>query len=224
MSLTQREYVLREQMKTILEELGESAEDDEIDELRARIMRAEPPKMALEVARKQLSRLRSMQPQSAEYNLARNYVEWIADLPWSKDTPDLNQVERVRRCLDEDHHGLERVKRRVVEYAAIRQLRKDKRGPILLFVGPPGVGKTSLGRSIARAMGRRYARIALGGGQASAGTGPERATSAISSNHCSAAPGSVRREAGRLRHATLHRGATICRPRSRCRWTKPTAA
>lgn len=160
---SQREYVLREQMRTILEELGEAGEQDEVDELRARILRADLPKEATEAARKQLGRLRSMQPQSAEYNVARNYVEWLADLPWNRTTPDDHDVRVVARCLDEDHHGLEHVKKRIVEYAAIRQLRRDKRGPILLFVGPPGVGKTSLGRSIARAMGRRYGRIALGG-------------------------------------------------------------
>jgi ATP-dependent Lon protease len=104
-----------------------------------------------------------MQSQSAEYNVTRNYIEWLVDLPWSRSTPDQLDVKRVRQCLDEDHHGLETVKRRIVEYSAIRQLRTDKRGPILLFVGPPGVGKTSLGRSIARSMGRKYARIALGG-------------------------------------------------------------
>ncbi len=163
MSMSQREYVLREQMRTILEELGESADEDEVDALRARLMRADVPDEAMEVGRKQLSRLRAMAPQSAEYNVTRTYVEWIADLPWSRITPDQNDVKSVARCLDEDHHGLENVKRRIVEYAAIRQLRRDKRGPILLFVGPPGVGKTSLGKSIARAMGRRYGRIALGG-------------------------------------------------------------
>lgn len=160
---SQREYVLREQMRTILEELGEAGEQDEVDELRTRILRAELPKEAADAARKQLGRLRAMQSQSAEYNVARNYVEWLADLPWSRTTTDDHDVRAVARCLDEDHYGLEHVKRRIVEYAAIRQLRRDKRGPILLFVGPPGVGKTSLGRSIARAMGRRYGRIALGG-------------------------------------------------------------
>jgi ATP-dependent Lon protease len=163
MTVSQREFVLREQMRTILEELGEAGEEDEVDSLRNRIIRAELPKEALDAAKKQLSRLKAMQPQSAEYNVTRNYVEWLSDLPWSRTTADQVDVLNVRRCLDEDHHGLETVKRRVVEYAAIRQLRKDKRGPILLFVGPPGVGKTSLGRSIARAMGRRYGRIALGG-------------------------------------------------------------
>jgi ATP-dependent Lon protease len=163
MSRSQHDYVLRQQMRSILEELGENPDEDEVDELRSRIARAELPPEAEAAARKQIARLRSMQPQSAEYNVARTYVEWLSDLPWSRSTPDHVDVQEVRRCLAEDHHGLEQVKRRIVEYTAIRQLRRDKRGPILLFVGPPGVGKTSLGRSIARAMGRRYGRISLGG-------------------------------------------------------------
>jgi ATP-dependent Lon protease len=163
MSRSQREYVLRQQMRSILDELGEASDEDEVDELREKLVRAELPQEAEQVARRQLSRLRSMQSQSAEYNVTRTYVEWLVDLPWNRTTPDQLDVKRVRQCLDEDHHGLERVKQRIVEYSAIRQLRSDKRGPILLFVGPPGVGKTSLGRSIARAMGRRYGRIALGG-------------------------------------------------------------
>ena len=163
MSRSQREYVLRQQMRTILEELGEAGEEDEVDELQERVVVAGLPPEADKVARRQLGRLRSMQSQSAEYNVTRNYIEWLVDLPWSRSTPDQLDVKRVRQCLDEDHHGLEKVKQRIVEYSAIRQLRSDKRGPILLFVGPPGVGKTSLGRSIARSMGRRYGRIALGG-------------------------------------------------------------
>ncbi len=160
---SQREYVLRQQLKVIREELGESGEDDELAELRERIDRAELPDEAAEAARKQLGRLGAMPAQSPEYSLARNYVEWLADLPWRRSTPDILDVKAVRACLDEDHWGLEEAKRRIVEYAAIRQLRSDKRGPILLFVGPPGVGKTSLGRSIARSMGRAYGRVALGG-------------------------------------------------------------
>jgi ATP-dependent Lon protease len=163
LSRSQRDYVLRQQMRTIREELGESADDDEVEQLRERISRAELPIDAAKAAKKQLSRLSNMQPQSAEYQVTRNYVEWLADLPWTRTTPDRVDVKEVRRCLDEDHFGLETVKKRIVEYCAIRQLRRDKRGPILLFVGPPGVGKTSLGRSIARAMGRRYGRISLGG-------------------------------------------------------------
>ncbi|MFO0619637.1 MAG: endopeptidase La [Polyangiaceae bacterium] len=163
MGKSQREYILRQQMKNIKEELGEGGDDDEIEELRERIRLAQVPPDVEKVARKQLGRLRSMAQQSAEFNVTKTYLEWIADLPWSKSTTDRLNVGDVRRCLDEDHLGLEKVKRRIVEYTAVRQLRADKKGPILLFVGPPGVGKTSLGKSIARSMGRRYERIALGG-------------------------------------------------------------
>ncbi len=163
MGKSQREYILRQQMKSIKEELGEGGDDDEIEELRERIRRAKVPAEVDKVVKKQLGRLRSMAQQSAEFNVTKTYLEWIADLPWSKTTVDKLSVQDVRRCLDEDHLGLEKVKKRIVEYSAIRQLRADKKGPILLFIGPPGVGKTSLGKSIARAMGRRYERIALGG-------------------------------------------------------------
>ena len=163
MGKSQREYILRQQMKSIKEELGEGGDDDEIDELRDRLFRAQLPEEAAAIARKQLSRLGSMHQQSAEFNVTKTYLEWLADLPWSKTTPDRLDIAEVRRCLDEDHYGLDRVKKRIVEYIAVRKLRRDKKGPILCFVGPPGVGKTSLGRSIARATGRRYGRIALGG-------------------------------------------------------------
>jgi ATP-dependent Lon protease len=160
---SQRELILRQQMRTIREELGEGGEDDEVEDLRERIRAAGLPDDALKIARKQLSRLAGMQQQSAEYNVTRTYVEWLSDLPWSKLTGDKLDVDDVRRCLDEDHFGLEKVKKRIIEYIAVRKLRGDKKGPILCFIGPPGVGKTSLGRSIARSMGRRYHRIALGG-------------------------------------------------------------
>jgi ATP-dependent Lon protease len=160
---SQREAVLRQQMRTIKEELGEGGEDDEIEELRERLRAAQLPEDASKIAKKQLGRLAGMQQQSAEFNVTRTYLEWLADLPWSKTTPDKLDVEDCRRCLDEDHFGLEKVKKRIVEYIAVRKLRADKKGPILCFIGPPGVGKTSLGRSIARSMGRRYHRIALGG-------------------------------------------------------------
>jgi ATP-dependent Lon protease len=163
MGKSQREYILRQQMKNIKEELGEGGDDDEIEELRERIRLAQVPPEVEKVVKKQLGRLRSMAQQSAEFNVTKTYLEWIADLPWSKTTTDRLNVQDVRRCLDEDHLGLEKVKKRIVEYTAVRQLRADKKGPILLFVGPPGVGKTSLGKSIARSMGRRYERIALGG-------------------------------------------------------------
>ena len=163
MGKSQREYILRQQMKAIKEELGEGGDDDEIEELRERLRRAQLGAEAEKIAKKQLLRLSSMQQQSAEFNVTKTYLEWLADLPWSKTTPDRIEVADVRRCLDEDHYGLEKVKKRIVEYVAVRKLRKDKKGPILCFIGPPGVGKTSLGRSIARSMGRRYGRIALGG-------------------------------------------------------------
>jgi ATP-dependent Lon protease len=159
----QREAILRQQMKTIKEELGEGGDEDEVDELRERIRVAQLPEEVLKVARKQLGRLAGMQPQSAEYNVTRTYLEWLADVPWSKTTPDRISVEETRRCLDEDHYGLEKIKKRILEYMAVRKLAGSKKAPILCFIGPPGVGKTSLGRSIARSMGRRYHRIALGG-------------------------------------------------------------
>jgi ATP-dependent Lon protease len=162
-SKAQREQILRQQMRTIKEELGEGGDEDEVDELRVRLRSAGLPEEIRKVVRKQLGRMAGMQPQSAEYNVTRTYLEWFADLPWSKSTADRIEVEETRRCLDEDHYGLEKIKKRIIEYIAVRKLRADKKGPILCFIGPPGVGKTSLGRSIARSMGRRYHRIALGG-------------------------------------------------------------
>ncbi|MEM9695448.1 MAG: LON peptidase substrate-binding domain-containing protein, partial [Myxococcota bacterium] len=144
MSRSEREEMLRQQMSSIREALGESDDDDELEQLRYRLRHARPSTEAVEAARKQLARMSTMAPQSAEYNVSRNYVEWIADLPWSKTTDDDFDVTKVRRTLDEDHYGLAKVKKRIVEFAAIRKLRADMRGPILLFVGPPGVGKTSL--------------------------------------------------------------------------------
>jgi ATP-dependent Lon protease len=160
---SQREIILRQQMRTIKDELGEGGDDDEIEELREKLRLAQLSDEAQKIAKKQLSRLSAMQQQSAEFNVTKTYLEWLADLPWSKTTADKLDTADVRRCLDEDHFGLEKVKRRIVEYIAVRKLRADKKGPILCFLGPPGVGKTSLGRSIARSMGRRYHRIALGG-------------------------------------------------------------
>jgi ATP-dependent Lon protease len=163
MTRSQREEMLRQQLSSIREALGEADEEDELDDLRRRVLSQKPPAEILETAKKQLSRLSTMAPQSAEYNVTRTYVEWIADLPWSRSTSDNFDVAMVRRCLDEDHHGLNKVKKRIVEFCAVRKLRADMKGPIMLLVGPPGVGKTSLGRSIARATGRAYERIALGG-------------------------------------------------------------
>src|SRR5690349_5890478 len=164
MGKNQREYVLRQQLKAIKEELGEEDGDQgDLDVLDERIAKANLSKEAETVCRKQLKRLRSMQVGSAEYTVVRTYIDWILDLPWSKSTPDMMDIAEVRRVLDEDHSGLEKVKKRIVEYLAVRKLKPDKKGPILCLIGPPGVGKTSLGRSIARALGRKFVRISLGG-------------------------------------------------------------
>ncbi len=163
MSRTQREFLLRQQMKTIRKELGEADDDDELETLHERIARAELTPEAEKAARKQLQRMRAMSPHGAEYQVARTYVEWLADLPWGKVTADRLDVAEAKRVLDEDHHGLEPIKKRIVEFIAVRRLKSDIRGPILCFVGPPGVGKTSLARSIARATGRNFVRVSLGG-------------------------------------------------------------
>ena len=164
MGKNQREYVLRQQLKAIKEELGEDEGDQgDLDGLEERIAKANLPQEAEQVAKKQLKRLRNMQVGSAEYTVVRTYLDWILDLPWHSQTPDNMDIGGVRKVLDEDHYGLEKVKKRILEYLAVRKLKKDKKGPILCLIGPPGVGKTSLGRSIARALGRKFVRISLGG-------------------------------------------------------------
>ncbi len=164
MGKNQREYVLRQQLKAIKEELGEDDGDQgDLDGIEERIAKADLPAEADNVARKQLKRLRSMQVGSAEYTVVRTYLDWILDLPWHTSTDDNMEIAEVRKVLDEDHYGLDKVKKRIVEYLAVRKLKKDKKGPILCLIGPPGVGKTSLGKSIARALGRKFVRISLGG-------------------------------------------------------------
>ncbi|HUJ61315.1 MAG TPA: LON peptidase substrate-binding domain-containing protein, partial [Kofleriaceae bacterium] len=164
MGRNQREYVLRQQLKAIKEELGELDDGGgDLDEFGEKITKAKMPEEAEKVARKQLDRLKGMQPSSAEYTVTRTYLEWLVELPWSISTEDHIELAEVRRCLDEDHYDLDKVKKRIVEYMAVRKLKNDKKGPILCLVGPPGVGKTSLGRSIARAIGRKFGRISLGG-------------------------------------------------------------
>lgn len=164
MSRSQREYLLRQQMKSIRRELGESEdEEDELETLRDRIVKSEMSLEGEKAAKKQLSRLTLMSPAGSEYHVTRQYVEWLCDLPWAKSTADRMNVAEARRVLDEDHYGLDRVKKRILEFIAVRRLRSDHRGPILCFCGPPGVGKTSLARSIARATGRNFQRVALGG-------------------------------------------------------------
>jgi ATP-dependent Lon protease len=164
MGKNQREYVLRQQLKAIKEELGEDDGDQgDLDGLEDRIAKANLPNEAETVAKKQLKRLRTMQVGSAEYTVVRTYLDWILDLPWTNSTPDNLEIAKVREVLDEDHYGLEKVKKRILEYLAVRKLKQDKKGPILCLLGPPGVGKTSLGRSIARSLGRKFHRISLGG-------------------------------------------------------------
>jgi ATP-dependent Lon protease len=164
MGKNQREYVLRQQLKAIKEELGEDDGDQgDLDGLEDRIAKANLPTEAEQVAKKQIKRLRNMQVGSAEYTVVRTYLDWILDLPWHVQTPDNLDIAQVRKVLDEDHYGLEKVKKRILEYLAVRKLKKDKKGPILCLLGPPGVGKTSLGRSIARSLGRKFHRISLGG-------------------------------------------------------------
>jgi len=157
-----RERILREQLEAIKKELGEE-EGPEIEELRRKIKQAKMPKDIEKEALRELERLAQMHPSSAEYTVSRTYLDWLIALPWSKTTKDMLDIARARQILDEDHYDLEKVKERVLEYLAVLKLKKDMKGPILCLVGPPGVGKTSLGRSIARALGRKFVRISLGG-------------------------------------------------------------
>ena len=164
MDKIQREYFLREQLKAIQKELGESDERaEEIAEFRKRIKEAKMSEKVLKEADKQLARLEKMHPDSAEATTVRTYLEWLVELPWSKKTKDVLDLKVAQKILDEDHYDLEKVKERILEYLAVRKLKEKMKGPILCFVGPPGVGKTSLGRSIARALGREFVRVSLGG-------------------------------------------------------------
>ncbi len=164
MGHSQREYVLRQQLKAIKGELGEiDDEHADADEFEQKIAEAKMSEEAEKVAFKQLNRLKQMQPSSAEYTVTRTYLEWLVDLPWAVSTEDQLDIKTVRNVLNEDHYDLERVKKRILEYMAVLKLNASKKGPILCLVGPPGVGKTSLGKSIARAIGRSFVRISLGG-------------------------------------------------------------
>src|SRR5688500_10667296 len=162
MTDAQRQYFLRQQMKAIQQELGEG-EGAELVELRKRIDDASLPEAIHGVATREVERLSRMTGQSPEYQMIRTYLDWILELPWSVTTEDRLDPLEARRVLDDDHYDLDKVKERIVEYLAVRKLKGDMKGPILCFVGPPGVGKTSLGLSIARAMNRKFVRISLGG-------------------------------------------------------------
>jgi ATP-dependent Lon protease len=160
----QREYFLRQQLKAIQGELGQVDErTEEINEFQKKIEDAKMPKHALKESQKQLEKLRRLHPEAAEAGMVRNYLEWLVETPWSKATKDKLDIKQAQNVLDEDHYSLEKVKERILEFLSVRKLNKKMKSPILCFVGPPGVGKTSLGKSIARAMGRKFVRISLGG-------------------------------------------------------------
>ncbi len=164
MSKTQREYFLREQLRAIKGELGDLDEKaQEVNEFSEKIKKAKMPPDAEKEARKQLTRLEQMHPDSAEASIVRTYLDWMVDLPWNKSTKDCLDIAKAKKVLDEDHYDLEKVKERILEYLSVRKLKKKMKGPIICFAGPPGVGKTSLGKSIARALGRKFVRISLGG-------------------------------------------------------------
>ncbi|RKO91429.1 Lon protease C-terminal proteolytic domain-containing protein [Blyttiomyces helicus] len=161
----QREFFLRQQLEAIKKELGDNddGEEDEVGDLSRRILAAKLPIESHKSASRELTRLKRMNPSMAEYQVIRTYLEWLAELPWDRSTDDVMDIARARAQLDGDHFGLEKVKSRILEYLAVRKLKADLKGPILCLLGPPGVGKTSLGKSIAKALGRKFHRIALGG-------------------------------------------------------------
>src|SRR2546426_2511775 len=162
---SQREYYLRQQLKAIQQELGEDSEvSEEVQQLREKIAKAKMSKEITEECERQLKKLERMHPDSAETATIRNYLDWMVSIPWSVSTKDNLDLRRAQRILDEDHYGLEKIKERIIEYLAVRKVKGDSKGSILCFVGPPGVGKTSLGKSIARALDRKFARLSLGGG------------------------------------------------------------
>ena len=161
---TQREYFLREQLKAIQRELGDIDERaEEIREFRKKIEEAKMPERVMKEAEKQLKRIEKMHPDSAEAGTIRTYLEWLTEIPWSKSTKDQLDIKKAEAVLNEDHYDLEKVKERILEYLSVRKLKEKMKGPILCFIGPPGVGKTSLGRSIARSLGREFIRMSLGG-------------------------------------------------------------
>jgi ATP-dependent Lon protease len=161
---SQREYFLREQLKAIQKELGEKDERTaEIEELRQRMAQAKLPPEAMKEGERELDRLAKMPPAAAEYTVSRTYLDWLIELPWSVHTQDNLDIAQAQKALDEDHYDLEKVKKRILEYLSVRKLKADMKGPILCFAGPPGTGKTSVGKSIAKALGRKFIRISLGG-------------------------------------------------------------
>ncbi|MDZ4065139.1 MAG: endopeptidase La, partial [Coriobacteriia bacterium] len=164
MDKSQREYYLRQQLAAIRKELGETDDTKvEIEEYRAKIEKKNLPEEAKKEAERELARLEKMHPSSAEYTVSATYLDWMTALPWNETTEDNLDIKKARRILDDDHFGLEKAKKRIIEYLAVRKLKPETKGPILCFAGPPGTGKTSLGHSIGRALGRKFIRISLGG-------------------------------------------------------------
>ena len=160
----QRDYYLREQLKAIQKELGEGGEGfQEIDELREAIEKAGLPEEASKEAKRELKRLAKMTASSAEYTVTKTYLDWMVSLPWNKVSESEIDLKRAREILDRDHHGLEKIKERILEYLAVLKIKPEGKAPILCLAGPPGVGKTSLGKSIAAALGRKFVRFSLGG-------------------------------------------------------------
>jgi ATP-dependent Lon protease len=162
MSKTQRDYYLREQLRAIQKELGESDPvATEVNQLREQIEKTELSEEAKTVALKELERLQMLSPAMAEYAITKNYLDWILSLPWNKVTQDNYDLDKAAKILDEQHYGLKKVKDRLLEYLAVLKLKQELKGPILCLVGPPGVGKTSLGKSVAEALGRKFIRMSL---------------------------------------------------------------
>jgi ATP-dependent Lon protease len=159
----QREFFLRQQLQAIRKELGEDNENLDLDELKVKFENAKLSEEARKVAKKEMDRLSRISPSSPEYTVSRTYIDWLLEMPWETSTEDSLDIKKAQEDLDRDHYGLDRIKKRIIEFLAVRKLKQDMHGPILCFVGPPGVGKTSLGQSIARTMGRKFIRISLGG-------------------------------------------------------------
>ena len=163
MDQQQREYYLHQQMKTIQEELGGVSHDEEIEEMRELAKKKKWSKEVSETFEKEIGRLQRMNPQVAEYSVQRNYLDLLLELPWEEYSTDLFDLKRAQKILDRDHYGLEKVKKRIIEHLAVLKLKGDMKSPIICLYGPPGVGKTSLGKSVAESLGRKYVRMSLGG-------------------------------------------------------------
>ena len=203
MDKSQREYYLRQQLAAIKKELGETDEEGkvEVEEYRDKIEKKNLPPEAKKEAERELDRLAKMHPSSAEFTVSTTYLDWMTALPWNESTEDNLDIKKARRVLDEDHYGLEKAKKRIIEYLAVRKLKPNSKGPILCLAGPPGTGKTSLGHSIARALGRKFIRMSLGGVH-----GTRRRSAATAGHTSGALPGQDHpgNPAGRVQQPRIH--------------------